>query len=558
MAERYQTIFKLPDALLLEGSPVLIEAGALLKDNETGSILAQLKLKNITFTPIISCKVNIRAFEPNGAETAGIDSFAYMDLDVPTSGVFGTQTPITMPDRQARRIEPCVTEVVFADGRVWNTEPSAWNAVALHRSLVTALSNTDMLKQYESDVNGDARFVPEVRDGLFFCTCGEINPGTAVSCSKCGRSYRSLREAMDADTLREHLTAKQQKEAAEQAAAAAAQEKKQKRIRKISLIAGGSAAVIAAAVLLSVYVIVPSVRYGKASKLLESGSYTEAEQAFSALGDYKDSADKAAEAKYQQAVQLFDSGNLDEAENLLQTMDGYAPASDKLTEIANERQYLKAVSLMESEELVAARDIFKEIPNYKDATAKLQEIKDKMGDIDYLIEQEKFDEAIEICKAFEDNESLLKVKIAQTVSLAKEGRFSAACDEYRLYRKDCDLSFKEIMEQNGMGEQIAAYEAVLMKFEGTYKCIAASRNYDKYKNRQLVCTVDKDKWMITMNYYKLEYGSMKSKNETVPFFFNLKQDWANMTSGVIVREFAELEVRTWKQVNYTVTYQKQQ
>ena len=556
MAERYQTIYKLPNALFLIGSPILIEAGALLKDNETGSILAQLKLKNISFTPITSCKVFIRAFEPNGTETAGIESFAYMDLDAPTSGVFGTQTPITMPDRQARRIEPCVTEVVFADGRVWNAEPSAWNTVLLHKPLVTALSNTDILKQYELDVNGNARFVPEVREGLFFCTCGEINPGNAVSCAKCGRSYRSLVEAMDADTLREHLTARQKNEAEEQAAVAAAQAKKRKRVRVISIASTCSVAAVTAAVLLSTYVIIPSVKYNKAITSFESGSYVEAEQVFLALGDYKDSPDKALEAKYQQGVQLFENGNLDEAQNLLQTMNAYALASDKLVEIANERQYLKALFLMESEELVAARDIFDVISDYKDSTAKLQEIKDKIvGDIDYLVEQEKFDEAIEICKAYGDNDVLMKVNIARTVSLAKKGKFSAACDSYREYRSDCDLSFKEIMEQNGMGEQIAAYEEVLMNLEGTYTCIAASQYYNRYKGSTLKCHVDMDKWNIIVNYTNRGGDTLKSGGEIFPFFFEQKPDWTNMTTGIIVVEVTDWD---WNRntIKYNVTYQK--
>ena len=41
----YQRLYELPKNLYLASSPVIIEAGALLKDEESGSLIAQLKLK---------------------------------------------------------------------------------------------------------------------------------------------------------------------------------------------------------------------------------------------------------------------------------------------------------------------------------------------------------------------------------------------------------------------------------------------------------------------------------------------------------------------------------
>lgn len=46
MNERYTKLFALSENLYTEGAPVVITARALLKDNQTGKILAQLKLKN--------------------------------------------------------------------------------------------------------------------------------------------------------------------------------------------------------------------------------------------------------------------------------------------------------------------------------------------------------------------------------------------------------------------------------------------------------------------------------------------------------------------------------
>ena len=48
MSERYSKLFSLPENLYAEGAPVIVSAGNLLKDNQTGKVLAQLKIKNIT------------------------------------------------------------------------------------------------------------------------------------------------------------------------------------------------------------------------------------------------------------------------------------------------------------------------------------------------------------------------------------------------------------------------------------------------------------------------------------------------------------------------------
>lgn len=45
MTSRFQEVFRLPSQQYIEGSPVIIEAGALQKDEQTGKILAQIKIK---------------------------------------------------------------------------------------------------------------------------------------------------------------------------------------------------------------------------------------------------------------------------------------------------------------------------------------------------------------------------------------------------------------------------------------------------------------------------------------------------------------------------------
>ena len=59
MSERYTRLFSLPENLYAEGAPILITAGALLKDNQTGNVLAQLKFKNIEGKKVKAIKAQL-------------------------------------------------------------------------------------------------------------------------------------------------------------------------------------------------------------------------------------------------------------------------------------------------------------------------------------------------------------------------------------------------------------------------------------------------------------------------------------------------------------------
>ena len=67
MAERYSRLFSLKENLYSEGSPVVIAAGALLKDNQTGK------------------------------ELEGVSEYQYLDLNEARDAEFGQKQAITTP-----------------------------------------------------------------------------------------------------------------------------------------------------------------------------------------------------------------------------------------------------------------------------------------------------------------------------------------------------------------------------------------------------------------------------------------------------------------------------
>ena len=117
MSERYSRLFSLPGNLYTDGSPVLIAAGALLKDNRNGKVLAQLKFRNISQKAIRSVKVKINAYDTANCPLAGVD--AYLDLNIAAGEEFGQSKPIYLPDATTRAFTVEILSVVFADHQVF-------------------------------------------------------------------------------------------------------------------------------------------------------------------------------------------------------------------------------------------------------------------------------------------------------------------------------------------------------------------------------------------------------------------------------------------------------
>lgn len=118
---RYSRLFSLGENLHTDGLPVVISAGALLKDNSTGKVLAQLKFRNISNITIKSVKVKINAFGTDGSSLEGLDNFSYLDLNAQNGETFGQTVPVFLPDSTTRAFSVAVLSVVSTDGQVFTT-----------------------------------------------------------------------------------------------------------------------------------------------------------------------------------------------------------------------------------------------------------------------------------------------------------------------------------------------------------------------------------------------------------------------------------------------------
>lgn len=225
MSERYARLFALPENLYQPGSPVMILAGALLKDNQTGGILALMKFKNVGTKPIRGLKVRFFPQDLTGIDLDQPLEHQYLDLNAARDGEFGQKEPVAFPNAVTRAFRVEVFQVVFADGTLWNQEQSSWAPMPPLQALETALGDKELCKEYQILYGANCRIMPQEDKGLWRCTCGAWNMESEANCHACGKNLDQLK-ALDLEQLKAsrdaRLAREQQAMAAQQAAASQA------------------------------------------------------------------------------------------------------------------------------------------------------------------------------------------------------------------------------------------------------------------------------------------------------------------------------------------------
>lgn len=427
MSERYSKVFSLPEKLYAEGAPIVIAAGALLKDNQTGRVVAQLKLRNISPKTIKAATVSILPLNTVGNPLGEAIRYEYLDLSSTRDTDFGSKSAIPMPDITTRSFDAAVVEVIFADNSIWNASDAVWEALKSPEALTSRL-DSEMVKQFQMEYGSRAEnFFLEQKD-LWYCVCGAVNRRGEFDCHKCNKTETELRN-VNMNVLRQNKEARltrerdwKEKEAAAERERKKAAIAKAKKIGKIAAIA----ALLIIIVIISAVKIPPIVRakqeekvrlnaynsaialidaesydeaiailqdlagyrdsaqqiqiaeqgkqemlnadaYAKAVALLEEKDYEGAISAFRALGEYRDSANLLTESRYQFALESMHQKYYKTAAVIFEELDDYADSKA----MACECEYLHAMELIAQEDYSGAYSALQTIPEYKDAAEYL-------------------------------------------------------------------------------------------------------------------------------------------------------------------------------------------
>ena len=340
MSERYSKLFALPENLYAAGSPVVIAAGALLKDNPTGKVIAQLKMRNISQKPIKAAKVSIHPLDTVGNPLGGKIEYQYLDLSAARDEDFGQKAPVALADASTRSFTTSVEEIVFADNSIWTSTGEPWEVLDTPGSL-RSIGDAELIKQFRLKYGNNCKNLPLLHKDLWYCACGELNRQGEAECHRCQKSL-ALLEQIDMDELRKERdtrVAAEKEQAEKEAAEAKAHAKKMGKIAAI--VVPILVVLIVAAVIISNSVKKTNA-YEFALSLVESGQYEDAIEHFAALGDYKDCAEQIqlAEAAmlesqqanaYADAIALLEAGKHSEAYAAFEALGDYMDSKELLS-----------------------------------------------------------------------------------------------------------------------------------------------------------------------------------------------------------------------------------
>ena len=334
MGETYTRLYSLPERLYTMGAPVVVAAGALLKDNRNGNIIVQLKIQNIYNKTIKAVTVKVASMDTVGRTLGEETEYRYLDLNVKRNEFFGQQVPIVVPDEQTRSYSVKVTEAVFDDNTVW-TGNEIWEPLEKPDPIEKKIANGELVRQYRIKYGKNSKYLLKQEKDLWFCTCGAINHESELSCCSCHIDRKKLEE-FDMDALKKECDVRLEDERKErerkQAEAAVEAKKKQKKIKMI--VVGVAAAVAVAAVGVVIKDNLNKKKlYNQGLALLEDGKYDDSIALFESLKGYKDSKEQIIDAEYQEAAKYEKSGEYEEALALYEELGDYKDSKEKYKEV---------------------------------------------------------------------------------------------------------------------------------------------------------------------------------------------------------------------------------
>lgn len=543
MSERFSKLFTLPENLYCPGAPVMIAAGAIQKDNETGRVLGQLKLKNIQDRSIKAVKVAVSPFDTAGKPLGGPIEHQYLDLSAPRDGEFGQKSPIKLADASTRSFTVSVTEAVFTDGSVWAGTEGAWEPLAPPAPLEEVLENAELVKQYQLKYGRDCRYQTRRERDLWLCACGAVNREGERLCHHCGKDPAILSGA-DLSELREERDQRLAEEARRAAEAKAAAEVQAKKMKKIALIAAPILlVVIIAGALFSDYTK-KSDAYSAAAALLEELEFDDAMDAFAELGDFKDSKEMAEQGvAYEKALYLIQCAEQEDKAGLSvsskvkgevkteeEDEDGNkaapaAPASAGYESSSDDSRPSSAESSTAVKCYRKAKAILKKLNGYKDSAQKIQEVD---AAIDAAILEADYQDAIALLEDQEDHpaareafEALGDYKDSKTyfegfrwlrVALIKEK------DKTPIFYDEKGEQLPQENEVRTVSEFSEDKRTATVKDAETGKAIA-SEEYDQYGNitkRKMSGSLE----MSTFDYELDENGRPIQRTETCAKYYS--------------------------------------
>ncbi len=185
MSERYQRLFELDKNMYVVGSPVVISAGAITKDNETGRVFIQLKIKNISDKTIKAVIASFSGYDVQKNNIGEKIVYEYLDLNCNFNEEIGAKIPVFLNNAGTRSFSADNIKIIFCDDTSYEADFSQAVSIPEIKEL-NANYDEDQIYQIKKQFGINCRYLPQKYRDLFICSCGAINH--SEKCFSCGNS----------------------------------------------------------------------------------------------------------------------------------------------------------------------------------------------------------------------------------------------------------------------------------------------------------------------------------------------------------------------------------
>lgn len=200
---RFNIVFDMGRPLYAKDTKTVIEKAVLTKDNETGKVFAQIKMKNVLSKTLIAVKAVLTGYDVS-SERIEEKEFTYLDLVGEQGREFGQKTPVEFQNSTVRSFNVKITETVYSDGSKLTGTESEYYPLPEPESLTRKLKAAE-IKQYKQDNVEFAKYMIKEFSDLWICTCGALNTVDNDTCYSCGASRENLRRTLDKELLDEEI-----------------------------------------------------------------------------------------------------------------------------------------------------------------------------------------------------------------------------------------------------------------------------------------------------------------------------------------------------------------
>lgn len=355
MESKYTVIDDIKAQKRYEDSPVEILRFQILQDTENGEKFLRYTMKNIGQKEIKAVHISIFCYDSEGNKTDEVEAFEYRGIFAKRGECFGEDEVIPINHMASEKFDLYINHVFFYDKTVWNS-----------RRILTLQNPQQLMSENPSfeemklackkaGIGEQAKYVPDIVDRFWRCTCGQMNESNANSCANCKAERSVLNEIFHEDYLKKMQDILKEKK--NQKKEKKLQEKNEKRRQKLeentqNIKRWGTTfmpaivliAVLAVALFVGEKFVFPAYHYKKGQKQLEAEQYILAQRQFEKSGDYKDAKKLEAYAGALADIeQIKDETDLGEIYNNIVELDGFQGANMLL----DENSYLKQIKALQ-------------------------------------------------------------------------------------------------------------------------------------------------------------------------------------------------------------------